>query len=145
MRHSPLELPATGGGTLTACRGAVRGFSLEISRCTRFSRLMFRNIRATRAPMFVKLLNTLTRVQAVDGERDGSLYKRTAKREKNSAPTRVEDCRLYLVCFLFVYCGNTQGWRTAQINYAVSYIHYKVNVSSKVAHQDIPYLQYGVV
>lgn len=52
--RSPSE-PAAEGGAGTSCRGAARGFSREISRCARFSRLKFRSIRATRAPMFDEL------------------------------------------------------------------------------------------
>lgn len=68
VSHLPSESPA-------ACRGAAIGFSLEISRCTLFSRLKFRNIRATRAPMFHKFSVTpvsIKVIQNVHGEREGS-------------------------------------------------------------------------
>lgn len=57
--HSPSQLPAEGRPGCS-CRGAARGFSLEISRCTLFSRLKFLNRRATRAPMFETMPNTDT-------------------------------------------------------------------------------------
>lgn len=38
LTHLPCGLEAV-GGSLTECRGAARGLSLESSRCTRFSKL----------------------------------------------------------------------------------------------------------
>lgn len=49
--------------------GAVIGFSFEISRCTRFSRLTFLKIRAMRAPMIAKTTYTINKVHSKRGRR----------------------------------------------------------------------------
>ncbi|MEQ2172490.1 hypothetical protein GOODEAATRI_021595 [Goodea atripinnis] len=92
---SPSELTAEGGASV-ACQGAALGFSLEISRSARFSKLKFRNIRASRAPML-----DMSRKSAVTVNKVPSNSQRRARRfmsfeeaskETSSDTASLEDC-----------------------------------------------------
>lgn len=61
--HSPFGNLAE-VAVLTGCWGADIGFSLEISRWTRFSRLKFLKTRAMRAPMIKKSAYTTNKVHS---------------------------------------------------------------------------------